>query len=210
VVAVAVGGVLVGGVLVGGVLVGGVLVGGVLVGGVLVGGVLVGGVLVGGVLVGGVVGAVLQNGRVMVLVSKVTAPFRASARPITVLPVCTVTDVNAKMLPTKVVLVPRVAELPTWKNTLHAWAPLISMIVLFGAVIRVDPTWKMNTALGSFSPSRVTVPVTPREDSALYTPGAKVCPPMSPDTEASGLRPAASLYAVVRSAWALAATASPA
>ncbi len=192
---------------VGGVLVGGVLVGGVLVGGVLVGGVLVGGVLVGGVLVGG---ASLQNGRVMSFVSRVTAPFRASTRPITSVPVCTVTEVNARMFPTKVVLVPRVAELPTWKNTLHAWAPLISMIVLFGAVIKVDPTWKMNTALGSPCPSRVTVPVTPREDSALNTPATKVCPPMSGDNVASGVRPAASLNALARSAWALAASASAA
>ncbi len=57
-----------------------------------------------------------------------------------VVPVCTVAEVSARMLPTKVVLVPSVAELPTCQNTLQAWAPLIRLTVLLGAVISVDPT----------------------------------------------------------------------
>jgi hypothetical protein len=75
----------------------------------------------------------------MVLVSRVTAPFLASTRPATVVPVCTDAEVSARMLPTNVVPVPRVAELPTCQNTLHAWAPLIRLTVLFDAVVRVDP-----------------------------------------------------------------------
>jgi hypothetical protein len=70
------------------------------------------------VVVGG--GDVLQVGTVMVLSSRLTWPFRAKTRPSTVVPVCTDADVNAKMLPTNVVLVPKVAELPTCQNTLHA------------------------------------------------------------------------------------------
>jgi hypothetical protein len=54
-----------------------------------------------------------QVGRVMVLLSRLTWPFLANTRPATVAPVCTDAEVNAKMLPTKVVWVPRVAELPT-------------------------------------------------------------------------------------------------
>jgi hypothetical protein len=101
--------------------------------------------------------AVTQSARVILLLSRVTAPFLASTRPATVVPVCTATEVSAKMLPVNVVWVPRVAELPTCQNTLHAWAPPIRWTVLPDAVIKVEPAWKMNTALGP--PFRVTVPV---------------------------------------------------
>lgn len=57
---------------------------------------------------------------VIVLVSSVTAPLRASARPSIVAPVVSEIDVRAKMLPVNVVAVPMVAELPTYQNTLHA------------------------------------------------------------------------------------------
>ena len=51
---------------------------------------------------------------VMVLVSIVTAPFRASARPSMVAPVVgREIEVNAMMVPLKVLAVPSVAELPT-------------------------------------------------------------------------------------------------
>jgi hypothetical protein len=52
------------------------------------------------------------------LVSNVTAPFRASALPFSVAPVVTVMDVSARMLPLKVEAVPRVAELPTCQKML--------------------------------------------------------------------------------------------
>jgi hypothetical protein len=57
--------------------------------------------------------AALHTERVMVLVSMVTAPFLASTRPSTVAFVVSVILVSAKMLPTKVEVVPIVAELPT-------------------------------------------------------------------------------------------------
>jgi hypothetical protein len=76
-------------------------------------------------------------------------------------PVCAEIEVNAKIVPTKVVLVPSVAELPTCQNTLHGEAPLMRLTVLFDAVIKVEPAWKMKTALGSPCASRVTVPVRP-------------------------------------------------
>jgi hypothetical protein len=44
---------------------------------------------------------VIQSPFVMVLVSSVTAPFRANNCPCTVAPVCAAIDVNAKMCPTK-------------------------------------------------------------------------------------------------------------
>ncbi len=67
-----------------------------------------------------VVVAVEQVDLVMTLLSRVTAPLRASSRPLTVVPVWAVIDVSARIVPTKVVFVPRVAELPTWKKTLQA------------------------------------------------------------------------------------------
>jgi hypothetical protein len=59
-------------------------------------------------------------GRVIVSSMRVTAPFRASTRPVTVTLDVTVTEVNAMTVPTNVLVEPRVAELPTFQNTLHA------------------------------------------------------------------------------------------
>ncbi|GHD84980.1 hypothetical protein GCM10010508_06910 [Streptomyces naganishii JCM 4654] len=109
----------------------------------------------------------MQTALVITLLSKVTAPLRASARPSTAALVFTVTDVRARMLPLKKEFVSRVAELPTCQNTLQACAPLTSRTLLPGAVIRVEPIWKMKTALGSPWASRVTVPVRFSDDEAL-------------------------------------------
>ena len=74
-----------------------------------------------------------HNVEVNTLLSRVTAPLRASARPCTMTPVCTVIEVSARMLPTKTEPVPSVAELPTCQKTLHSVAPLIRSIVLADA-----------------------------------------------------------------------------
>jgi hypothetical protein len=68
-------------------------------------------VAVGVTVAGG--GTAAQNGRVMTLVSSVTAPLRASRRPWIVAPVVAEMEVRASTVPTKVEFVPRVAELPT-------------------------------------------------------------------------------------------------
>jgi len=101
---------------------------------------------------------VVQAGWVMVFVSRVTAPLRASTLPMTVAPVFNEADVSAMMVPTNVLVVPSVAELPTCQKTLHHDAPLISETVLLDAVIKVEPAWKMNTELALPCPFRVTVP----------------------------------------------------
>jgi hypothetical protein len=161
-----------------------------------------------GVGVGGG-GMVAQVGAVIVSVSRVTAPLRASARPSMVSLVSTEIDVRARMVPVKAEFVPRVAELPTCQNTLQAWAPLVRMTLLAESVMSVEGDWKMKTAFGSPPASRVSDPPTSSEEDALYTPGARVAPaPMKAGTLAVGLRPAASLYAVVRSDSACNATAS--
>jgi hypothetical protein len=105
--------------------------------------------------------------RVMVLVSNVTAAFRASTRPSTVAPVVTVIDVKARIDPLKLEAVPRVAELPTCQKTLQAWAPLTRFTLLADAVVSVEPAWKMNTAFASPWASSVRAPVSPSEDADL-------------------------------------------
>ena len=65
-------------------------------------------------------GPMAQLGAVIVSSSRVTAPLRASARPVIVTAGCTVIDVKARMVPWKVELVLRVAELPTCQKTLQA------------------------------------------------------------------------------------------
>ena len=59
-------------------------------------------------------------------------------------------EVSASTVPTKVLPVPRVAELVTCQNTLQGEAPLIRETVLAEAVVRVEADWKMKTALGLF------------------------------------------------------------
>src|ERR1035438_5050263 len=84
-------------------------------------------------------------------------------------------------------------------------------VLLLVAVISVLPIWKMKTAFESPLPLRVTVPVMPSEDELQYTPGRSVVPPMSPGSTGPGhARPAASLYAAVKSLLAWRATALPA
>ena len=127
-------------------------------------------VVVSGVAVVVVVSSgVVQTARVMVLVFIVTVPLRASTLPSTVAPVVRVIEVNARMFPTKELFVPRVAELPTCQNTLQASAPLMRLTLLAVAVSRVLSIWKMKTALGSPSASRVSgsvvIPKVPDSES---------------------------------------------
>ncbi len=105
-----------------------------------------------------------QVGTVIVLSSMVTAPPSARTRPFTVAPVFSVIDVVARIDPAKLVVVPRVAELPTCQNTLHACAPFSSATLLVDAVVSDDPASKMKTESGLPSPLRVTVPVKPIEE----------------------------------------------
>jgi hypothetical protein len=124
-------------------------------------------------------------------------------------PVVTVIDARARMLPWKMEPVPSVAELPTCQNTLQAWAPLRSRMWLALSVMSVEPTWKMKTAPAFPWAFRVSEPPTSSDDVALYTPASSDWPaPMKPGRLVAGVRPAASLYAVVRSDCAPAATPS--
>ncbi len=117
----------------------------------------------GATLLKGPVGAGASHvGRVTVLVSRFTSPFRARTRPFTVAPDCTVTELEARMLPLNSVLSPRFADPPTCQNTLHARAPLISSTEAVVAVLSEAPAWKMNTEPSSSRPSRIRMPVRPR------------------------------------------------
>jgi len=88
---------------------------------------------------GGVVVGVAHVALVIVLVSRVTAPLRASARPFSVAPVVIEIGVRARMFPTNALLVPIVAELPTCQNTLQGCAPPISRTRLPEPEVSVDP-----------------------------------------------------------------------
>jgi hypothetical protein len=85
----------------------------------------------------------LQSVAVIVLVSKVTSPFRARARPAIFAPFLRWISVRAMMVPTNVVVVSRVAELLTCQKTLQGSAPLMRATVAPGAVTRVLPVLKM-------------------------------------------------------------------
>src|SRR5271155_2498553 len=85
---------------------------------------------------------------VIVFVSSVTAPVRASSLPWIVAPVFAVMLAEAMIVPTKLVLVPSVADEPPCQKTLHACAPFTSETLVPEPVISVEPIWKMNTALG--------------------------------------------------------------
>ena len=101
----------------------------------------------------------LHIGRETLLVFNVTAPVCANKLPFTFAPLFRVMDVRARIFPTNVVVVPRVAELPTCQNTLQSEPPLITLTTALLAVVSVLPIRKMKTELGSPWASRVTVPV---------------------------------------------------
>lgn len=105
-------------------------------------------------------------GTVIRLESRVTAPVRASTRPLTAAPVSRVTEVCASIVPAKELVEPRVAELVTCQNTLQADAPFSRTTELPGAVVRALGTWKMNTAFESPPPFKVRVPVIPKLEGA--------------------------------------------
>lgn len=143
----------------------------------------------------------------ILLVSNVTAAVRAYSPQLDDAPVVAVMEISARMLPVKLVPVPKVAELPTCQKTLAAVAPLMSTTCELLAVIRVLPVWKMKTPV----PLRVSVPVKKAEEAKQYTPGVRVRPPRSwPVKLVLHAWAAAFAYAVCASASAVAATASPA
>jgi hypothetical protein len=155
-------------------------------------------VTVGG---GGVVVVIGGPGFAIGLESNVTAPVSAKALPISTAPVAIVTDAWARMVPLKVEYVPRVAELPTCQKMLAAVTPPVRTTLLPVPVVSELATWKIKTLFAA--PLSVRVPVMPSEDVDLYKPGGRVCPLRSPATVTGAtFRPAASLYAVVKSAWA--------
>jgi hypothetical protein len=137
----------------------------------------------------------------IVLSSKVTAPFRANKPPSEVDPVTRVIDVTASTFPTKFVPDPSVAELPIAQKTLHACAPLINATLAFDAVVSAEPIWKTQAAFALPCASRVKVPVRPADEPYLYTPATSVFPPRSP-VRVVAARPAATLYAFNASACA--------
>jgi len=91
----------------------------------------------------------------------VTSPLRASALPSTVTPLSKVIEVMAMIVPTMDELDPKLAELVTCQKTLHGLAPLMRLTTLDEAVTRSDVAWKIQTELGLFWPSSVSVPVRP-------------------------------------------------
>ena len=103
----------------------------------------------------------------MTLLSIVTAPFRASARPDTCAPLFSEMLVSARMLPRKLVVVPSVAELPTCQNTLQGEPPLVMSTDEPLAVVSVLPIWNMKTAPALPWALRVRVPVSCADDENL-------------------------------------------
>jgi hypothetical protein len=106
-----------------------------------------------------VVTAVPQAAKPTWFVSKVTAPFLASALPVMFVPVVTVMLVRARIFPLNLLFVPKTAELPTCQKTLHGLPPLVMTTDDALAVVRVLAIWKIHTALGSPCAFSVNVPV---------------------------------------------------
>ncbi len=99
----------------------------------------------------GVVDAARQDELVMMLLSRVTAPVSARARPFKCAPAPTVMDVEARMVPVNEVFVPRVAELTSRHHTLQGSPPTTLAVP---DVISVDADLKTQTP----DPLRVSVP----------------------------------------------------
>ena len=109
-----------------------------------------------------------QAGTVTIFESNVTAPaVRASALPFSVAPLASVIEASDKMLPLKVEVVPKAAELPTCQKMLWAEAEPASTTLLPLKVVSPEAIWKIQTAFALPPPSRVRVPVMPKVDVDL-------------------------------------------
>jgi hypothetical protein len=76
------------------------------------------------------------------------------------------------MVPLKIVVVPRVAELPTCQKIFLACAPPLRITWRPDVVVSVDAIWKMNTAFALPRASSVRSPDDiASEDVDLYKPG---------------------------------------
>jgi hypothetical protein len=91
----------------------------------------------------------------MVSLINVTAPFRAKARPLRVTPLFMLVLVSAIIVPSNVVVVSRVAELPTCQKMLHL-VPVPTTDEP-GPVVSVLPILKTQTSVAR--PLRVSTPV---------------------------------------------------
>lgn len=137
----------------------------------------------------------------------VTSPVLARSRPVTVAPVEAVIDWAARIVPWNAALVPRLAELPTCQNTLQALAPPVMMMFVAEPMVKLLEAWKTQTELAEV-PASVKVPLFEMSRAPPeYTPGVSDIPVSSVRPEVCGVRPAASLYAVVRSFFACKAAA---
>jgi hypothetical protein len=106
----------------------------------------------------------VPGGLVMTLLSKVTAPVSASARPGSIVArVCMATLAYAMIVPTNALSVPIVAELPTIQKTPQPPPLVIETRELLMAV-RALTILKMKTALGSPELFKVMVPVSTSSD----------------------------------------------
>ena len=103
----------------------------------------------------------------MTLLSIVTAPFRAIARPQEIeAPVVKVILWLAMIFPSNAVPVPSVAELPTSQKTLAPGPPVSKTDELL-AVVNVDPILKMNTEFALPRKLRNRLPVSCADDEKL-------------------------------------------
>jgi hypothetical protein len=107
----------------------------------------------------------IHVGPVIVFASNVTAPVCANARPFNVAPVFNVIEVSARILPMKLVVVSRVAELPILHQTLHGSPPVTDEP---GEVISVDAVLNIHTP----DPVKFKLPVKVKLLVEQYTPGA--------------------------------------
>ena len=146
-------------------------------------------------------------GTVTTLDANVTAALLANARPSKDAPVPSEIDCAAIIVPLKTEFVPRVAEVPTCQNTLEAFAPPARITLIPAPTLRAVPIWNIQTSVAL--PVRVTSePVIAAVLVNLYKPVTSVKPPIFPVPGFKkvpvgiGVRPAALLYAIVKSPFA--------
>lgn len=112
-----------------------------------------------------------QDDPVKVLLSSVTAPVCANARPSRSAPDASVIEVDERILPFKEVFVPSTAEL-TWRHHISHALPPTTLAV--PDVISVDADLKIHTP----DPLSVSVPDNSKA-SAQYTPATRFSPTKS-------------------------------
>jgi hypothetical protein len=139
-----------------------------------------GGDEIDGLVLGRGLGKGMSHGSPIVAELAMPTAVFAMAQPFNVAPTPTAMELPARMDPSRTLLAPRAAAVPSTQRIFFAFAPPVKMTEVSAPVVKVVPAIKINSASASPSPSKVTWALTAKLMAVpkRYTPGVNIRPPI--------------------------------